>query len=291
MDCLSLPIFCLDSSIILSASEIAESQEVAGLDICVNDFSCFCVDIRDNLLPVSDDYKKALESAIEELASLTDHREAVANMLESLDERLHKLRQGVLGLCSISECDFEAIKEKHPKLFPDFIDPTLGLSDSIREVLKSRGDMMSPTEIRDGVVRISTAVSGHKNPLASIHTTLKRLVDADEVVMGIDEGGKTTYGWVGDDKARRRIAKQFASEDAIEILKSMRKQIASNVSIDPFVGQGSAPPATDLVVANPPYANGIKPEIVEALRASRKAKQASTEKEADPGLNVRRKKR
>jgi hypothetical protein len=171
------------------------------------------LDTRIITLMTDDFYKTALQSALKELAELSDKREEARDLLNTLEERIEKVRQGALGLASLADVDFDEVKKEYPKLFADQIDPRMGITDAVREALRANGDLMSPADIQDAVFRISPAVAGHKNPLASIYAVLRRLTDGDEVLVGLDSGGRTVYGWCGTDEALDHIAKRFAHDD------------------------------------------------------------------------------
>jgi hypothetical protein len=186
-----------------------------------------------------DFYKEALNSAIEELSLLTRERDELNLRIEFLDERLDKLRQVVLGLSHIADFDIQKIKDENPNLFPEYIDPRLGVTEAVRKVLQDAGTFMTPTDIRDGVLRVSNAIHGHKNPMATIHTVLRRLIESDEVGMFVDQDEKTTYAWIGDEKARKNIANQINHKDASDMMSRMKKKAPP--VIDGFSGQGSPP--------------------------------------------------
>jgi hypothetical protein len=76
------------------------------------------------------------------------------------------------------------------------------LADACRVVLKSATVPLAPTEVRDGVLSIgfelSTAIK-HDNPMASIHSVLKRFEDAEDVERTKDK----KYRWIGRGETRK----------------------------------------------------------------------------------------
>ncbi len=56
-----------------------------------------------------------------------------------------------------------------------------GLTESIREILTVAGGPLRAPEIRDRLVESGFDLSGYSNPLAVIHTTLRRLEESDQV--------------------------------------------------------------------------------------------------------------
>ena len=157
-----------------------------------------------------DAFQNAFQLAVAELSDLQRQREQKQKEVDSLDERMEKVRQGALGLAALVNIDFERIKRDHPRLFSEEHDPKLGITEAVKMALRETDGILSPKEIKDRVLRISPAVAGHKNPMASIHAVLRRLVDADEVFMAVyEETGRTVYGWVGDNMDRQTIKRRL----------------------------------------------------------------------------------
>ena len=162
-------------------------------------------------------YQDAFESAVTELSNLYTRRDAVQKEVDTLDERIDKVRQGALGLAALVDLDFGEIKRDYPRLFSDEHDPKLGITEAIRLALQDSLDSpLLPIEIKERVLQLSPAVAGHKNPMASIHAVLRRLVDAGEVVMADYEGsGQTVFGWIGTDtdkaEIKRRLKRWFSN--------------------------------------------------------------------------------
>ncbi len=147
------------------------------------------------LLSVSDQtYQDAFSEAIDELAELMTEREQLDAKRESLDRRIIRLREAVFGLGGLCGKSTEAISSKWPELFPDSIEPDVGLTDAIREVLSSSDKYLSPVFIRDTLKARGFDIDKYKNALASIHSVLKRLTRQGEVTTGNYEG-KTLYKW------------------------------------------------------------------------------------------------
>jgi hypothetical protein len=81
-----------------------------------------------------------------------------------------------------------------------------GLTNAVRSALHTAaGTPLTPREVRDIVPMF---LVGHSNPLASVHTVLKRLSRTDDVEATTKEGN-VAYRWV--DRRRNRLARAFAS--------------------------------------------------------------------------------
>jgi hypothetical protein len=122
---------------------------------------------------VSEDYRKALETATRELESLTAQR-------ADLDRRIGQLLQTVgnlMRLCNLT--------------------PTvpLGLTDGCRMVLRAAAAPLTAVEVRAQLAAMGLDLSRYENDLAAIHTTLKRLNQSGEVRFIPQPWGKPAYQW------------------------------------------------------------------------------------------------
>jgi hypothetical protein len=121
----------------------------------------------------TDDYRRALESAVREYEELGERRRAI-------DQRLAEVAQtiGTLSrLCGLT--------------------PTvpMGLTDACRLVLRGTGVPMSPSEVRDRLRAIGLDLSKYSNDLAAIHTILKRLNESGELRFVARGPGRHQYIW------------------------------------------------------------------------------------------------
>jgi hypothetical protein len=177
-----------------------------------------------------DFYKQAFEAALEELSDLEKERETLKTKMEATEERMEKVRQAALGLLSLSGVDFQVIKDKYPNLFDNQLDPRIGITEAIRQVLKSSEDMLTTYEIRDLVFQISPTIAGHKNPIATVSSILRRLMDNDEVTSGIFKDGKTVYGWIASEDAEERLKRWF-KQDGKEIWERVKARRAKKAEV------------------------------------------------------------
>jgi hypothetical protein len=163
-------------------------------------------------LPINDSggetYDVAYETALDELDELMTQREALDEKRDAMDKRIIRLRKGLLGLGALCSLTSEQVREAHPELFPDSIDPDTGLSDAVREVLKTSDSFISPVFIRDFLRDNGYEISKYKNALASIHTVLKRLRSQGEVFDSNREG-RTVYKW----NPKQNPEPEFADDD------------------------------------------------------------------------------
>jgi hypothetical protein len=122
-----------------------------------------------------DDYRRALEAAVREYEAL------IAQHAE-LEARIAQLRHSIAALVKL--CGYE---------------PTvpLGLTEACRLVLRNAEAPLTPLEIRDRLKTIGVDLDKYSNPLASIHTVLKRMRDSGAAKESDrDESSRTVYSFV-----------------------------------------------------------------------------------------------
>jgi hypothetical protein len=121
-----------------------------------------------------DEYRRALEAATREYESLSAERRRV-------DARLSELAHSIGTLTRL--CGFT------PTV-------TWGMADACRTVLRNAKVPMTPADVRDRLSGIGFDLATYANPLAAIHTTLKRLAEAEELkIVVISPTGKLAYSW------------------------------------------------------------------------------------------------
>ena len=120
-----------------------------------------------------DEYRKALDAAIKEYEALGAQR-------REIDDRLSQLAQTIGTLNRL--CGFVSNVE-------------WGLTDACRVVLKNASRPMTPTDVRDRLEAIGFDLSKYANSLAAVHTVLKRLNQAQEVLFVERPGGRFACEW------------------------------------------------------------------------------------------------
>lgn len=122
----------------------------------------------------NDEYRLALAAAAREYETLSAER-------QKIDHRLSELAHSIGTLTRL--CGFA------PSM-------TWGLADACRTVLRNAKVPMTPGDVRDRLSGIGFDLGTYANPLAAIHTTLKRLAEAEELkVAVISPSGKLAYLW------------------------------------------------------------------------------------------------
>jgi hypothetical protein len=145
-------------------------------------------------MPTETSYKRSYKVAIDELTELMEQYEELENQMEALRGRISTVRRGVVGLAGL--CGAVPGKE-YPHLFPHNISKDAGFTDAIREVLKSKGRYsgFTPVGVRDALKAAGFDLGKYKNPLASIHTILKRLEIKGEAKGITQDDGSILYVW------------------------------------------------------------------------------------------------
>ena len=121
----------------------------------------------------TDEYRRALDAAVREYETLGKQR-------KEIDERIAQLEQTIGTLNRL--CGFV------PTVF-------WGLTDACRVVLKGAARPMTPLEVRNRLEAIGFDLSKYSNSLAAIHTVLKRLNEAREVLFVELPSGKFACEW------------------------------------------------------------------------------------------------
>ena len=123
----------------------------------------------------TDDYRRALETAIREYEALGQQR-------QDIDKRIAEVAQTIGTLSRL--CG----------LIPTV---PLGLTDACRLVVRGAGVPVTPADVRQRLQSIGFDLSKYANDLAAIHTILKRLNESGElrfIPRGTDSG-KHAYIW------------------------------------------------------------------------------------------------
>ena len=125
-----------------------------------------------------------MDSYLSELTTLIAER-------QTLNKRISKVEKVLRGMIDLLDTDKEQT-EYIEKL--DELTPPAGLTEAIQQVLQAGdGKAFSPTEIRD---RVKPYLLNHSNEMASVHTTLKRIVKNNQFVEAVEKDGRTAYRWV-----------------------------------------------------------------------------------------------
>lgn len=130
-------------------------------------------------------YRKAIQVALHRLRVLVERR-------EQIDRFVAKLRSVVIAnaaMLSNSERD-ETLRS-----LQEIVGPSRGFTHAVREFMRRNAERsFTAIAVREGLKTVSFDVTEYDNPLASIHTILKRLSERGELNRNASDG---TYRWRG----------------------------------------------------------------------------------------------
>jgi len=150
-------------------------------------------------------------------AALYEAKQDVARHLvkrQKLDHKIAQLQALVTNLQNLSAArdrkNFEKGVDRVIKASTD-----VGVTDCVRVILKETFLPMTAAEIKKTIEDRKYNLTVYKNPLAVIHTILKRLVKSDELRVIPQSGGKKAYQWISTaDKLLSEI--QNSNQSAIQ---------------------------------------------------------------------------
>jgi hypothetical protein len=169
-----------------------------------------------------DPVKDALTSLYRRYRAIEEQKDMHRAKLEELETESAKLQPKIVALAMA--LDDEIRPDSDLGLFLAET-AAAGLTDGVRTVLRATDVCRTPTEIRDGLLRLGYDLSGYSNVLASIHTILGRLRESGEVkkVVSNRKGAKETgYIWKTDPKETEKsdLAKKLRAD--IDYLRTER---------------------------------------------------------------------
>jgi hypothetical protein len=122
-------------------------------------------------MPTGKSYERALRNAEAELAREKRRR-------EEKDQRIAQLEQIVSGLRALVTPGVQA---------------SLGLTDAVRQVLQAASQPMRASDVRAELNALGKSLDDHRNPMASLHSILSRLIKHNDLMELSHEG--TKYYW------------------------------------------------------------------------------------------------
>ena len=128
---------------------------------------------------------KVIQAYLEKLAALTRERLRIERQLAGTET-------GIRSILALHEDE-----DVMPYLgqLDEILRPE-GFTDAVRKVLSASTEPLTPAEVRERLPSAGFSLEGYSNPLASIHTILKRLART-ESVNEVVKKGKTAYEYTG----------------------------------------------------------------------------------------------
>jgi hypothetical protein len=120
---------------------------------------------------MSVDFQSWYSNAKAELEQLVGEKAALERELDDREKRIAVLERTVNFLAPL--VGEKAVTAAAPE--------NAGMTDSIREILRKSPEPITASEIRDSLEKLGFDMKSYSNPLATVHTVLRRLAEADEV--------------------------------------------------------------------------------------------------------------
>ena len=159
-----------------------------------------------------DPVKTALDSLFAKHRQLSAERQILERKIRELESEDAKLQPKIVALAQALD---EDLNPNGPLgLYLAEISAS-GLTEGVRTILRAVNVCRTPTEIRDGLLRLGYDLSGYNNVLASIHTILGRLRESGEIdkVTSTRKGGKETgYIWKAEPQQESDLAKKLKQD-------------------------------------------------------------------------------
>lgn len=171
---------------------------------------------------MADDYiKKALHEAVQELVSLYEQDNELKRRQYELGRQVFKLMSKIHSLAALCE-DIPA--NSYIAQIVRTVEKT-GLTAAIRNILIGTGEWLTPTQLREYLIRFRIDVTRYKNPLGSIHTILGRFVDSGDVEQGVDTKTKRpSFRWKPPDFVDRDDGELQPEQLAAALLEKRPRQ-------------------------------------------------------------------
>jgi hypothetical protein len=161
---------------------------------------------------MSDSYKKSIEESKLKLRELVIQRDRIATDIE----RVKAVIKALAYMLDDSEKTSAEISEMEDILGPG------GLTEAVRRTLQASTERgVTPVEVRDALANSGFDLSAYSNPLAAIHTILKRLVKAEDARAAIIDGDETVYQWKGIRRFPRLRQNGFIAQGLYGASKSL----------------------------------------------------------------------
>ena len=114
---------------------------------------------------------------------------------QKIDQKIARLQAVISDLHSLcAELDQKNFEKRVDRVIR--ADRTKGITELSRDILKEKFFPMTTSELKESMEARKLNLSGYSNPMAVIHTVLKRLVQSGEVRVVPKAKGKKAYQWV-----------------------------------------------------------------------------------------------
>jgi hypothetical protein len=145
------------------------------------------------------DFRTSYESAKAELARVQQEKASLSSQLEQCDQQIVALVQTMRAIAPLVGEEPPAAGEAEA--------PHGGMTDCVRAILKKAAEPLTASEIRESLEAVGFDMKSYSNPLATIHTVLRRLGESGEV--------ETTHEMLSAKKFTIPVSKHLAVEKIV----------------------------------------------------------------------------
>jgi hypothetical protein len=140
-------------------------------------------------------YDETIKSLEHELEELEADASKLESELSSKQTRMAQVKESIISLSRLSTAQSSGWSPNPmlTRLMEESAEG--GLTDAVCRVLQASYSGLTPTAVRNGLVKIGYDITLHSNIMATVHTCLKRLERSDKVRL-VDLDGKAGYIWV-----------------------------------------------------------------------------------------------
>jgi hypothetical protein len=179
------------------------------------------------------DYKRLFDTASAELKALLRQRLEINN-------RISRLTATVSALSQQLDLD-NSRKEKLMELMDEMNILRPRLTDAVKDaVYYASPERLPAAQVKDYMEVRGFNFSDFTNPLASVHSTLRRLVTQGDISAELDRG-VTMYSWKGPHYGARNSQANMLSERDIRKQMSQKRRARINRDLEQKCGIRTAP--------------------------------------------------
>jgi hypothetical protein len=146
----------------------------------------------------ANDYSRLLERAKRDLTRLKTQRAELQAQIVEVDRRIEKQKKGIEGLAHLAD------QQSLIELPVGAVNPLAkyeSFTDAVSYALKTVVSNLTPTQVRDRLRQLGYDLTKYKSdPVASIHTILKRLEKSGKLRGERNEIGKLAYRWISEEE-------------------------------------------------------------------------------------------
>lgn len=122
--------------------------------------------------------------------------------IRELSKQEKEIKKTILQISRMIEANIDLLPESEQEQLLAAMDDSMvpsGLTDAVLRVMPT-GKFLSAVDVRSRLLQTGYNLSDQSNPLAGIHTTLRRLANGKKVLME-EQGGKMVFA-----KVKKRVS-------------------------------------------------------------------------------------